>query len=102
MNRPQAAATAALTHRLQLDPLDVGIAEIRDLSGRLTPSDREFLRRAHEKPVDVEATSLDAYSLGWFIFYKLVDLWVDPGDRTWVRTTRLGVAVAGEQNPRSR
>lgn len=95
MNRLEASAAAALSRRTdKLDPLDESLAGLRDLPGRLSPSDRELLAHARDVPVDVETLDADAFTLLWLVYYKLIDIWVDQGDRVWLRTTRLGEAVA--------
>lgn len=95
--RVQAAASAALAHREQLDPLDVSLAQLRDLSGRLPPSERALLKRAWRAPLDLADVDMDAETLGWLVYYNLVDLHVDRADRTWLRTTRLGHEVAEDR-----
>lgn len=97
-------ARDALSRKRILDPLDVDIARLKGLSGHLSVRDRELLFKAAELPLDVEKIRLgrdrdvqpDAYQLLWLVHHKLLEVWVDPRDRVWVRTTRLGLTVARE------
>jgi hypothetical protein len=98
-SRSERAAARKLHHRDALDEQDVSLAQIRGVGCRLSTSDRAFLKDAYEHPLDVEELEengrVDAYTLLYLLFYKLIDTWIDPHERVWVRTTRLGSVIGG-------
>jgi hypothetical protein len=96
MSRAVRAARDALSNRsvCGADELDLATAQMKGLAGQLSVADRALLVRAHAIPLNVDDFEADAYQLLWMVFHKLVNIWVDPRDRVWVRTTRLGIEVA--------
>jgi hypothetical protein len=74
------------------DADDAETIALFQLDERLTRADRAMLQAALVHPVDVDiiAPAPTAYTALWLAHYKLIDTWIDPRDRLWIRTTTTG------------
>ena len=84
-------------HACESDADEADLARARGLHERLSASDRALLLKCKFAPVDVDRLDVDAHSVLWLVHQKLLSVWVDPMDRVFLRTSLLGVAVAGIQ-----
>lgn len=82
-------------HACESDADEADLARARTLHERLSRSDRALLLQCKFAPVDIDRLDVDAHSVLWLVYQKLMSVWVDPMDRVFIRTSILGSAVAG-------
>jgi hypothetical protein len=91
--------TAQAARALQLRPCEddsevAHLARVRGIHDRLSRFDQQILARCKFQPVDIDKLEIDVHGALWLVAQKMLDVWVDPADRVWVRTSILGSTVA--------